>query len=135
MTTSGENNAPQGTSFDYSDSGYTEFPKDILTKTDTVELDLSDNNLTGSLPGGIRFLTELQVLNVSGNNMTGIPAEIGQLSNLRILNYSDNGITGLPNELGNLENLEVFNLSGNNPSQQDLNAIRNKLSPTVQIIL
>jgi len=87
------------------------------------------------LPGGIRFLTELQVLNVSGNNMTGIPAEIGQLSNLRILNYSDNGITGLPNELGNLENLEVFNLSGNNPSQQDLNAIRNKLSPTVQIIL
>ncbi len=124
-----------GAKLDYADKGYTEFPEDILSKTDATELDLSGNNLTGSLPAEIKDLKKLEILNVSDNNMTGIPAEIGQMTSLRIINYANNNITGLPNELGNLKNLEVFDLSGNNPSQQDLEGIRAKLPASVQIIL
>ena len=67
--------------------------------------------------------------------MTGVPAEVGQLSNLQVLDLSYNQLTGLPNELGNLKNLETLNLLGNSYSQQDLNGIRSNLPPTVNIIV
>ena len=119
---------------DYSNKGLTEFPKELLSKTSITEIDISGNSLTGALPGEIRFLSNLEVLDVSDNNMTGIPAEIGQLSKLRVLNYANNSITGLPNEISNLKNLEVFDLRGNNPAEQDLQGIRNAL-PNLQILL
>lgn len=121
----------QGTSLNYSGRGLTHFPKEILSKTNTINLDLSNNKLTGALPGEIKNLKMLEVLNVSNNQMTGIPAEIGQLLNLKVLNYSNNRITGLPLELGNLTQLEILDLSGNpNISQQDLGQIHSKLANT-----
>ena len=80
------------------------------------------------------MLTKLQILNASNNQMTGVPAEVGQLLNLEILDLSNNKLTGLPNELGNLKNLKTLNLSGNNYSIQDLDYIRAKLPSTVNII-
>lgn len=130
----GSTTTTTGLVLDYSNKGLSEFPKEILSKTNVTELNLSGNNLTGSLPSEIGKLTKLEILNVSNNNMTGIPAEIGQLSKLRILNYANNQITGLPNELGNLSNLEQFDLSGNNASAQDLSGIRQNLPSTTQII-
>ena len=118
----------------YSNQGLSEFPKEALENTSTTDLDLSGNDLTGSLPSEIANLTKLESLNVSDNNMTGIPAEIGRLSNLKILNYANNSITGLPLELGDLQNLETLDLRGNDVSEQDLGSIREKLPKSVSIL-
>lgn len=124
-------NQPAGASLDYSGKGLTQFPKEILDRTDVVSLDLSNNQLSGALPAEIRHMTGLKVLDVSNNRMTGIPAEIGQLKNLRALNYNNNRLSGLPMELGNLTQLQILDLSGNqNLSQRDLGLIRAKLPNT-----
>ena len=115
---------------DLSGQGLKTISSSVFQMTDLEELDLSDNQLTGALPGEIRFLEKLRVLDVSGNAMTGVPAEIGQLSSLEELDLSDNQLTGLPLELGNLENLRVLDLSGNDVSSQDLEAIRARLENT-----
>ncbi len=121
----------QGKILDLSNRGLTKVPADIFSKTGTEELNLSGNNLTGALPGEIRFLKNLKVLNASNNKMTGVPAEVGQLSKLEILDLSNNQLTGLPYELGNLKNLKRLKLSGNNYSQQDLAIILKGLSVSV----
>ncbi len=123
-----------GKTVNYSNKGLSQFPKEVLNKTDTVILDVSNNNLTGAIPAEIHNLVNLEELNLSNNQMTGIPAEVGQLKHLKVLNYANNKITGLPLELGNLTQLRVLDLSGNNVSQQDLAQIRAKLVNT-QIIL
>jgi Leucine-rich repeat (LRR) protein len=121
----------QGTTLDYSNQQLTNFPQKALNRTDITSLNLSNNRLTGALPAEIKTLTNLRTLNVSNNRMTGVPAEIGQLKNLQVLNYNDNRLTGLPMELGNLTQLKTLDLRKNpNLSQQDLNAIRQKLTNT-----
>jgi Leucine-rich repeat (LRR) protein len=123
------------TSVDYSNQGLTKFPADILSKTRTQALDLSRNALTGAIPAEIRFLQDLEVLNMSDNDMTGLPAELGQLKKLRILNVSNNRLTGIPHELGDLSSLQVLDLSGNDISKQDLDVIRARLPASTQILL
>ncbi len=118
---------------DLSNRGLTQTPKDVFEKTDIQELDLSNNKLTGSLQAEIRHLQNLRVLDLSGNQFTGVPAEIGQLKNLEVLDLSNNRITGLPMELGNLSNLKVLNLKGNEYSEMDLNLIKEKLPATTVI--
>ncbi len=120
---------------DLSNTGLTKTPMDIFSKTNTEELDLSTNSLTGSLPAEVRLLQNLKVLNLSGNQFTGVPAEIGQLKNLEVLDLSNNKITGLPNELGNLSKLKVLNLSGNDYSATDLAIIKARLPNTVKIVV
>ena len=109
-------------------------PADVFSQTNLIELDLSDNRLTGALPGEIRFLKNLKVLNASNNLMTGVPAEIGQLSGLEVLNLANNQLSGLPYELGNLQNLHTLDLSGNPYSEYDLAIIKQSLPETVNII-
>ena len=82
-----------------------------------ASLSLSENNLTGQIPGtALTQLTKLVGLHLSRNNLTGpIPAELGQLDNLRGLALDDNDLTGpIPAELGQLDNLESLLLSNNN---------------------
>ena len=122
-------------SVDRSNRGLTKFPSDVLSETNTQALDLSHNTLTGAMPAEIRRLQNLEVLDISDNDMTGLPAELGQLKKLRILNASDNQLTGIPRELGDLSNLEVLDLSGNDISQEDLAVIRARLPSSTQIIL
>ncbi len=128
---------PNGTSLviDLSNTGLTKTPMDIFSKTNTAELNLSQNSLTGSLPAEIRLLQNLKVLNLSNNQFTGVPAEIGQLKNLEVLDLSNNKITGLPNELGNLSNLKILNLKGNAYSAADLAGITARLPKTVEVIV
>lgn len=135
MTGTSTGNSTTTRTLSRSNSGLSEVPRSILSMTNLEELDLSDNQLTGSLPGEIRQLTRLRVLDVSGNALTGIPAEIGQLSNLRRLDASDNQLTTLPYQIGNLQNLEELNLSGNDISEADINTIRDQLPTSTNIIL
>lgn len=118
---------------DYSGKNLSQFPKEILSQKNTEKLDLSDNALTGALPAEIHELQNLQILDISNNQMTGLPAELGHLSHLRILDASNNRLTGLPYELGDLANLEILDLTGNAVSTQDLEIIRAKLPPSTQI--
>jgi len=105
----------------------TKAPDYIFNQKNTVELDLSNNLISGALQSQIQNLQKLKVLNLSNNKFTGVPAEIGQLKKLEVLNLSSNELTGLPNELGNLSNLKLLDLRGNNYSETDLATIRKNL--------
>lgn len=122
------------TELDLSGQGLKEIPKYVFEQKTLEKLILSNNNLTGAVPGEIRFLSKLTYLDLSNNQMTGVPAEIGQLSNLITLNLSNNKLIGLPMELGNLKKLQLFDISGNNYSQNDLTTIVGKLGTTVTIV-
>lgn len=124
-----------GESLDLSNKGLDKLPSYVLDRTSLEILDISNNDLTGALPGEIRFLQNLKVLKASNNNMIGVPAEVGQLKNLEVLDLSDNQLTGLPQEMGNLKNLKKLDLSGNNYSEQDLEIIKQGLPSDVEIIL
>jgi Leucine-rich repeat (LRR) protein len=81
----------------------------------TDSLNLSFNQLTGSIPPEIGSLTNLTYLNLGYNELTGeIPPEIGSLTNLTYLNLGYNELTGeIPPEIGNLTNLTYLSLWNN----------------------
>jgi len=125
----------EGVTLDLSGQDLTQVPSYIFDRPATETLDLSDNDLTGSLPAEVRHLQNLRVLNLANNNFTGVPAEIGQLGNLEVLDLSINNLTGLPYELGDLSNLKTLNLSGNQYAAQDLAIISAQLPQAVVIIV
>jgi Leucine-rich repeat (LRR) protein len=122
------------TKLDLSNKELTEVPIYVFDEVQLTELDLSYNQLQGSIQSQINNLTKLERLDLSNNKMTGVPAEVGQLTNLKFLNLSNNLLTGLPYELGDLQNLEYFNISGNNYSQEDLDIILEKLPDSTEVI-
>lgn len=106
----------------------------ITVPIDAVTLDLRGQNLTGSLKAEVNQLTKIEVLDLSGNQFTGVPAEVGQLRTLRVLNLSNNPITGLPYEIGNLSRLEKLDLRGTQYAKSDLDTIRQQLPNTTNIL-
>lgn len=94
-----------------------------ISSNRVITLTLNSNNLTGSLPDSISYLTGLTSLNLSKNKITGdIPSTIGRLSALTSLNLSANSFTGsLPDSIGLLTGLTLLNMhnskiSGSIPS-------------------
>ncbi len=88
----------------------------ITTWNDRVlYLQLSNNNLTGSIPPEIGYLTEATALNLVGNSLNGpIPHQIGKLSKLLTLFLAENMLSGsIPAELAMLSDLTDLNLSSN----------------------
>lgn len=75
-------------------------------------LDLSRNNIS-TLPPEIGELTHLSVLDLSGTGLTALPPEIGLLTNLKILSARKNKLCELPKEIGQLNNLMTLDLSEN----------------------
>ena len=74
---------------------------------------MSNNQLVG-LPTSIQKLNRLQLLNLDGNNLTELPAEIGDLKELMILSVTNNQLVGLPTSIQKLNRLQWLNLDGNN---------------------
>ncbi|XP_070811604.1 E3 ubiquitin-protein ligase LRSAM1 [Pituophis catenifer annectens] len=75
-------------------------------------LDLHDNQLT-SLPADIGQLTSLQVLNVEKNILKALPDSIGDLAQLQTLNLKGNKIKKLPSTLEGLRSLRTLDISEN----------------------
>ena len=90
-------------------------PAELGSLTNLVYLYLRQNMLSGEIPAELGSLTNLQVLNLYDNELSGtIPAELGQLTNLLWLALSDNELSGtIPAELSRLTNLEVLDLYDN----------------------
>ncbi|KYO23064.1 E3 ubiquitin-protein ligase LRSAM1 isoform X2 [Alligator mississippiensis] len=75
-------------------------------------LDLHDNQLT-SLPADIGQLTFLQVLNIERNLLKSLPQSIGDLAQLQTLNVKGNKLKELPTTLGGLRSLRTLDVSEN----------------------
>ena len=87
-----------------------------------IRIDLSDNNLTGALPGELSLLVDLRELNLDNSGpglrkrrLTGnLSATIGALPRLEVLVLSNHSFTGtIPSELGNLTHVRILKLEGN----------------------
>lgn len=113
----------------------TEFPKEIFTLADSLEiLDLSNNALS-SIPEDIYKLKKLKILFLSFNNFTEVPSALAKCENLYMVGFksnqietfeeeslpetvswlilTDNKIKKLPQSIGNLTKLQKCALAGN----------------------
>jgi len=90
-------------------------PSDLWTLTSLTRLNLSGNQLVGSLSSQIANLTELQWLQLNGNQLSGsIPAQLGSLTDLTLLWLHANQFSGtIPAALGNLNKVQQFLLNDN----------------------
>ena len=76
--------------------GLEEFPPEIFALADSLEiLDLSNNQLS-SLPADLPRLKRLRVLFCSGNNFTAWPAVLGQCPQLSMIAFKANRIRSIP---------------------------------------
>ncbi|KXO12958.1 serine/threonine protein kinase [Moritella sp. JT01] len=74
----------------------TAFPLEILSLADSLEiLDLSNNQLT-SLPAEIAQLTKLKILFASNNQFVTLPEVLGQCPNLEMVGFKSNQINQVP---------------------------------------
>ncbi|KAF7068003.1 LOW QUALITY PROTEIN: hypothetical protein CFC21_073803 [Triticum aestivum] len=80
-----------------------------------VSLDLSHNELAGSIPVNIKLLKELHALLLHDNLIRGsIPPVLANLTKLRLLMLHDNQVSGeIPRQIGEMGNLVSLNLSNN----------------------
>ncbi|XP_074320373.1 receptor-like protein EIX1 [Silene latifolia] len=103
-----------------------------------VNLDLSCNALTGSIPEEMTNLSSLIGLNLSNNHLTGnIPKKIGEMRLLESLDLSNNNLSGtIPSSMSSLTSLIALNLSYNKlhgqiPTGQQLQVIKDPLTSYV----
>ncbi|KAG8643668.1 hypothetical protein MANES_11G059572v8 [Manihot esculenta] len=95
---------------------YNSYKGDIINSM--AGIDLSCNELSGSIPQEIGDLHEIRSLNLSHNHIIGsIPVSFSNLRSLESLDLGNNNLSGeIPSELVALTFLETFNVSYNNLS-------------------
>ncbi|XP_074293609.1 receptor-like protein EIX2 [Silene latifolia] len=117
-----------GLIFQRSSIGETKYPRievtEIIKRQQEVfigpswlasNLDLSNNNLVGTIPEAMTNISTLVGLNLSYNHLTGgIPEKIGSMISLESLDLSNNYLSGtIPDSLSSLTALSSLNLSNN----------------------
>jgi len=113
------------------------------------EINLANNNLSGTLPPELGDLEQLSILNLNWNELSGaLPSELSSLQSLYLLDCSSNQLSGsLPSSLGSLTNLQYCYLNsnqfsgeippelGNLPNIISLSLYNNQLSGTIPLAL
>ncbi len=116
--------------------GLTEFPAEIFTLADTLEiLDLSGNALN-SLPNDLVKLHKLRILFCSSNQFTNLPEALGNCQSLSMIGFkanqishiaesaiptqklrwlilTDNALSKLPDSVGDCQQMQKLMLAGN----------------------
>jgi Leucine-rich repeat (LRR) protein len=77
-----------------------------------IKLNLSENNLSG-VPEDISKLENLTDLDLHRNDFDKFPIEISKLHHLQRLDLSENNISNINDEISDLESLQELDLSGN----------------------
>ena len=90
-------------------------PAEISQLTHLQTLDISNNRLSSEIPSKIRLLTELKILDLESNQLSGqIPYTISLLTQLQMLNLRSNKFTSIiPIEICQLIQLQSLNLGNN----------------------
>jgi hypothetical protein len=104
-----------------------------ISENHVIEIRLTSNQLSGSIPPELGNLGNLQYLNLYSNQLSGsIPPELGNLSNLELLYLDSNRLSGnIPTSLTNLTNLKYLSIHNNclYTDVPDLNAWLNSFNP------
>ncbi|KAJ7268647.1 Endonuclease/exonuclease/phosphatase [Mycena haematopus] len=96
-----------------------------------TQLDMGGVNIKSIPPTSglfsFAFLTfaTLELLDLSGNNLTSVPVEIGLMISLKELYFFDNHLTTIPPEYGTLHRLKTLGIEGN-PMDAQLKALLQK---------
>lgn len=79
------------------------------------ELKLNENKFSGHIPSHIFNASKIEVLKLQSNTLAGsIPTQVGALSHARIISFSHNSLQGtIPTEFEMLKNLEYLHLNNN----------------------
>ncbi|KAJ1258201.1 hypothetical protein BS78_10G056900 [Paspalum vaginatum] len=108
----------------------TKIPLELFNLTELVSLDLSNNNLNGSIPPGVSNLSKLEIWHFNNNNLSGsFPHELSLLRNLKSLWMFDNYIEGLVPEfiqnLTKLTDLRIYGTKIQGPIPRNLSILTN----------
>ncbi|CAB9525968.1 expressed unknown protein [Seminavis robusta] len=90
-------------------------PPELFWLTSLKTVDLFGNRIDGTIPSEFGLLTDLTSIDLSGNSLDGvIPGSLSELQNLTELYLESNQLTGhIPASLGSMS-LEYLRLKGNN---------------------
>lgn len=93
-----------------------EFPRGIVDCSSVTGVDLSSNELSGSIPSDIsKILGFVTNLDLSSNLLAGtIPTNLANCTYLNILRLDKNQLSGqIPPEFANLNRIKTFTVTGN----------------------
>jgi Leucine-rich repeat (LRR) protein len=90
------------------------FPEPILSLTALSALSLQSASISGTIPGRLKDLTNLESLDISLNYFTGGIQNVTIMTSLKVFDCSSNQLTGpIPTEIGHLTRLVKWSGSGN----------------------